>query len=248
MGSMEKVGAIVLAAGRGSRMKSKDTNKVALSVNNKPLILRSLEIIKKAGINDIVVVVGFAKESVIRLLPEGIKIAVQADLLGTGDAEKKGLEKMPSEIEYVLSVYGDDSFLYTPEIFNEMINVHIDSKAAMTFATVVLDDPTGYGRIIRDENGDITKIVEELNAAENERRVKEVNTGCYIFDRKLLEENIIKIRKNELKDEYYLTDILEIFVEQKLPIASVAIKSSNWRGVNTPEELKIAESEVKKVE
>ena len=245
---MDKVGAIVLAAGRGSRMKSKDTNKVALSVNDKPLILRSLEIIKKAGIKEIVVVVGFAKESVTRLLPESIKVAVQAELLGTGDAERTGLEKMPSEIEYVLSVYGDDSFLYTPEIFSEMLNVHKDSKAAMTFATVVLDNPIGYGRIIRDENGIITRIVEELNATEEERTVKEVNTGCYLFDRKLLEDNIRRIKMNELKGEYYLTDILEIFVKEKYPIASIAIESANWRGVNTPEELTMAETEVRKIE
>lgn len=245
---MEKVGAIVLAAGRGSRMKSKDTNKVALSVNDKPLILRSLEIIKNSGINEMVVVVGFAKESVIRLLPKDVKIAIQTELLGTGDAEKKGLEKISADIDYVLSVYGDDSFLYTPEIFREMINVHKDTKAAMTFATVNLENPTGYGRIIRDNSGKIVRIVEELNATDNERKIKEVNTGCYIFDRKILDGNINKIKMNELKKEYYLTDILEIFVEQKLPIASVTIKSSNWRGVNTPEELKMAEMEVKKVE
>lgn len=248
MDIMDKVGAIVLAAGRGSRMKSTNTNKVALSVHDKPLITRSLEIIKKAGIKEIVVVVGFAKESVVRLLPEDVKIAVQSELLGTGDAERVGLREMDQSIEFILSVYGDDSFLYTPEIFNQMVNIHRDTKAAMTFATVNLDNPTGYGRIIRDENGKIVKIVEELSASEEEKKIKEVNTGCYLFDRKLLEENIRKIKMNELKGEYYLTDILEIFVENKYPISSITIESNNWRGVNTPEELLIAEEEVRKNE
>src|SRR3989344_7509303 len=193
---MEKVGAIILAAGRGSRMKSKDTNKVALSVNDRPLILRSLDIIKSTGINEIVVVVGFAKESVTRLLPEDVKVAVQPELLGTGDAEKIGLSKISSEIEYILSVYGDDSFLYTPEIFNEMVNIHKDTKAVMTLATVNLDNPTGYGRIVRDKNGKIVRIVEELNATANERKIKEVNTGCYLFTKKFLEQNLRKIKKN----------------------------------------------------
>jgi bifunctional UDP-N-acetylglucosamine pyrophosphorylase/glucosamine-1-phosphate N-acetyltransferase len=245
---MEKVGVIILAAGRGSRMNSKDTNKVALSVNDRPLILRSLDIIKSTGINEIVVVVGFAKESVTRLLPEDVKVAVQPELLGTGDAEKIGLSKISSEREYILSVYGDDSFLYTPEIFNEMVNIHKDTKAVMTLATVNLDNPTGYGRIIRDKNGKIVRIVEELNATDSERKIKEVNTGCYLFTKKFLEQNLRKIKKNKLKREYYLTDILEIFIQNKYPIASISIESGNWRGVNTPEELAIAEEEVKKNE
>lgn len=245
---MEKVGAIVLAAGRGSRMKSKDTNKVALNINDRPLILRSIDIIKSSGIKEIVVVVGFAKESVTRLLTPDIKIAVQNELLGTGDAEKIGLEKISSEIEYILSVYGDDSFLYTPEIFNEMVNIHKDTKAVMTLATVNLDNPTGYGRIVRDKNGKIVRIVEELNATDSERKIKEVNTGCYLFTKKILEQNIRKINKNELKGEYYLTDILEIFIQNKYPIASISIETGNWRGVNTPEEFILANEEVKKNE
>jgi len=245
---MEKVGVIILAAGRGSRMNSKDTNKVALSVNDRPLILRSLDIIKSAGINEIVVVVGFAKESVTRLLPEDIKVAVQPELLGTGDAEKIGLAKISSEIEYVLSVYGDDSFLYTPEIFNEMVNIHKDTKAVMTLATVNLENPTGYGRIVRDKNGKILRIVEELNATDSERKIKEVNTGCYLFTKKFLEQNLRKIKKNELKGEYYLTDILEIFVNNRYPISSITINTNNWRGVNTPEELIVAEKEIRKNE
>jgi len=248
MNKMEKVGAIVLAAGKGTRMQSKDINKVAMEVNNKPLILRTIEILKKAGVDQIVVVVGFAKESVIRLLPEGVDIAVQSDLLGTGDAEKIGLSKINPEIENVISVYGDDSFLYTPEIFLEMEKTHRDTRAAMTFATVNLSDPTGYGRIVRDENGTIVKIVEELNATEKERMIKEVNTGCYLFNKKFLAENITKIKMNELKGEYYLTDILEIFLENHYPISSINIPHANWQGVNTPDELKMADAQLKKNE
>ncbi len=245
---MDKVGVIVLAAGRGSRMNSKDTNKVALNLNDKPLIIRSLDIIKSAGIKEIVVVVGFAKDSVTRLLPESVKVAVQGELLGTGDAEKTGLDKISPETEFVLSVYGDDSFLYTPEIFNEMVNVHKDTRAVMTLATVNLPNPTGYGRIVRDESGKIVRIVEELNANDDERKITEVNTGCYLFTKKFLQENITKIKKNALKGEYYLTDILEIFIQNKYPIASISIKGENWRGVNTPDELKLADEAIKKYE
>jgi len=242
---MDKVGVIILAAGKGSRMNSKDVNKVALKINDRPMILRSLEVIKSTGISEIVVVVGFAKESVIRLLPEDVKIAVQLELLGTGDAERVGLLKISPNIELVLSVYGDDSFLYTPEIFHEMVKVHEVTNAAVTLATVNLENPTGYGRIVRGEDGKIDRIVEELSATDLERKITEVNTGCYLFDRRLLEDNIGKIKKNELKGEYYLTDILEIFVNENYPISSININSTNWRGVNTPEELRVAEEALK---
>lgn len=245
---MKKVGGIILAAGKGTRMNSKDVNKVALSVGDRPLILRTIDILKSSGIEEIVVVVGFAKESVIKLLTPDIKIAVQSELLGTGDAERVGLDKISSDIESILSVSGDDSFLYTPEIFNNMIAVHEDMKAAMTFVTVNIDNPTGYGRIIRNSAGKITKIVEELNATEEERKINEVNTGCYLFDKKILQDNINKIKVNSLKKEFYLTDILEIFLVNKYTIASINIPSANWRGINTPEELEMAEQVLNKNE
>lgn len=241
---MDDIGVIVLAAGRGSRMKLKDINKVTISLHDKPLILRSLEIIRSLGIREIIVVVGFAKESVIKLLPDGVRVVVQEKLLGTADAEKVGIEALSQDIKYVLSVYGDDSFLYTKEIFNKMIDVHKSSNAVMTLATAILDDPTGYGRIIRDKNGKIIKIVEELNASDEERKIKEVNTGCYLFSKEFIDKNIGKIKINELKREYYLTDILEIFVKDEYLISSIIIPSKNWRGINTIEELKRAEREV----
>lgn len=241
---MDNVGVVVLAAGRGSRMKLKDINKVAISLNDKPLILRSLEIIKSSGIKEIIVVVGFAKESVIKLLPDGVKVVVQEEFLGTADAEKVGIEALSPDIKYVLSVYGDDSFLYTKEIFNKIIDVHKSSNAVMTLATIILDDPTGYGRIIRDKNGKIVRIVEELSASDEEKKIKEVNTGCYLFSREFIDKNIGKIKINELKKEYYLTDILEIFVKDEYLISSISIPSKNWKGVNTIEELRKAEREL----
>jgi len=245
---MEKVAAMILAGGKGSRMNLKDINKVVLIINHKPLILRTIETLEKAGIKEIIAVVGFAKESVIKILPEDIAVAVQSKQLGTGDATKVGLKKVTDGINDVIVVYGDDSFLYTPEMFEKLVKVHADSNYVMTFATVLLENPTGYGRIIRNDRGEIYKIVEELNATEEERKVKEVNTGCYIFNKKLLVENIGKIEMNKVKGEFYLTDILEIFVSKKFPIGSISIPAANWRGVNTPEEAIIAEEVLKEHE
>ncbi len=245
---MKKIGAIVLAAGRGSRMKSVDVNKVALSVNDRPLILRTIDILEQSGIEEIVVVVGFAKESVMRLLPTHIKTAVQENQLGTGDAERVGLEEISEDISDVLSVSGDDSFLYTPEIIQKMVSIHHDTNAAMTFATVNLEDPKGYGRIIRDKNKKIVKIVEELNATDEERKITEINAGCYLFNKKFLAENILRIKKNELKEEYYLTDILEIFIAERYPISSVTIPIENWCGINTPDELQFAQKTLQEYE
>jgi bifunctional UDP-N-acetylglucosamine pyrophosphorylase/glucosamine-1-phosphate N-acetyltransferase len=238
---MENLTVIILAAGRGTRMNSIDTNKVSLKINGEPMLLRTIRVLKEAGIKNIVVVVGFAKESVTPLLDKDIIIAEQNEQLGTGHAVGCALPKLPARTHDVLIIYGDDSFLHSPTTYKKLYETHLKEKAQITFATMECQVPTGLGRILRDKNNQIIGIVEEKNANDSQRNIKEVNLGCYVIDKEYLVKNIKKIKKNKVSGEYYITDIIDIISNQKEKIASLKLTDVKWRGVNTPQDLSEAE-------
>lgn len=241
---MKNVTAIILAAGKGTRMNSTVNNKVALPVKGQPMLVRTLDILKKVGIEKTIVVVGFAKESVISLLDEKVMIVEQEDRLGTAHAVKIALPKIPSDSDCILILYGDDAFLHAPDTYQELYKVHKNENSIVTFITMELEIPTGYGRILRDNNGNIIGIVEEKNATDEQKRIKEVNLGCYLIDKKYLIDNIDKIKKNNLTGEYYITDLIDLVAGQKGKISAFKSKNPNWRGINTPEDLEHVEKNV----
>lgn len=238
---MNNLTAIILAAGKGTRMQSTDTNKVAMSVHGKPMLSRTISILRDSGIESIVVVVGFAKESVLPLLDDQIIIAEQTEQLGTGHAVISSLHKVPENTESVLILYGDDSFLYTPEIFQNLYNTHVEKQAKITFITMESASPTGFGRILRDELGEVVGIVEEKNATDDQKKITEINLGCYVLDKKYLEENIKGIHKNHVTGEYYITDIIDIIAQHSGKIAAYKLHDAKWHGVNTVQDLSEAE-------
>lgn len=242
---MKNVCAIVLAAGKGSRMKSKNFNKVALEIGGKPMIVRSIENLKRAGISDIVVVVGFAKESVLKLLSSEILVAEQKKRLGNGHAVQKAAPKIPARSHAVLLIYGDDSYLHNPEIYEQLSKSFIDHKAAISLLTIEREDPTNFGRIIRGNNGHVLKIVEEKDTNEAEKKVKEINIGCYLFDKEFLLKYVGRIPKNPIKGEYYITDLIGMAVDLGLKVTAVKVSDMKWQGVNTKEELEKARELVK---
>src|SRR5438034_1919338 len=171
---MKNIGAIVLAAGKGKRMNSKDVNKVVLPEAGKPMILHTVHLLEYLGINTVVIVVGFAKKSVMNILGGKVRFAEQNKRLGTAHAVLCGLRKLPLSIEHVLIMYGDD-FSYPKEKVKALIDTHLKSNAALTFLTVEQTNPFALGRIVRDQGGNVTKIVEEKDATEDERKIKEIN-------------------------------------------------------------------------
>lgn len=239
---MRNLTAIILAAGKGTRMQSTDKNKVAIEIAGKPMLVRTLSILKEAGLSHIVVVVGFAKESVLPLLSTDIIIAEQTEQLGTGHAVVSALPKVPEDTQDLLILYGDDSFLHTATTFRNLYQTHIDEGAKITFVTMDTDDPTGLGRIIRDSNDEVIGIVEEKNATPEQKKIKEVNLGCYVINKKYLEDNISEIHKNPVTGEYYITDIIDIIAHQKGKIAAHKLTDGKWHGVNTKDDLAAAES------
>jgi len=241
---MKNLGAIILAAGKGKRMHSKNLNKVVLPLGDKPMILHEIEFLKNFSVDPIVVVVGFAKNSVEEVL-KGTQVyfAVQKKRLGTAHAVSQGMTVLPSSVENVLVINGDDSFFYRKEnaaLIEKLIEKHFSANASMTFLTVQLNDNFGSGRIIRDSERNVLEIVEEKDATEIQRSIKEVNVGCYVFKVSFLRKYLKKIQKSKTTGEYYLVSLVALGVQNKEKIETVEAGPVTWRGINTEEELEKA--------
>lgn len=234
---MNKFGAIILAAGRGSRMKSKKVNKVAMHLADKPMILHTVDLLKNLKIKNIVVVVGFAKKSVMELLDGNVVFADQKKRLGTAHAVSVALKKVNNDITDVIILNGDDSAFYTQKIINELLDKHEKEKSSFTFLTIEKENPFGLGRVVRDSKGNVTAVVEEKDATNAQRKIKEVNPGCYVFSTEFLKKYLPKVEKSEITKEYYLTSLIGIGIKNKEKIETVKGGNLLWRGVNTKEEL-----------
>lgn len=234
------IAAVVLAAGKGTRFASKNINKVVLPLAGKPMILYSIELFENLGIENIFVVVGFAKESVKKAL-RGHKVTFveQKEQLGTANAVVLALKKLPSTITNVLVVNGDDPF-HKEKNVKHLIYQHKLKKAAVTFTTIKLEDPIGLGRIVRDDKGRVGAIIEERDATEQQRKIKEVNGACYIFALAFLKKYLPKLRKSPVTGEYYLTDLISMAVANGERVETVLVEGK-WKGINTPADLKEAE-------
>lgn len=237
-----ELGAIILAAGRGKRMNAKGMNKVTFQLANKPLVKHSIDLLEHMQFKSLVVVVGFAKESVKEVLKDDkhVVFAEQTKRLGTAHAVACGFKKVPDAITDVLVINGDDSAFYTQEVISQLAAKHIDSNAAVTFLTVKLANPFGLGRVVRDADGKVTSIVEEKDATEEQRRIQEINAACYIFSTEFLQKYLKKIEKSKVTGEYYIVSLIEIAAKQGETIETIQVEIP-WRGVNTPEELQEAE-------
>lgn len=239
---MENVAAIILAAGRGTRMNSTTVNKVMSEVHNAPLLQYSIKNLSRAGvIKPIIIVVGFAKESIQNKFSEnlGIKYVIQEKQIGTADALRCGLRQVAPEADDVLSVYGDDSYTYDPLKLKELIKHHQQTDADITLLTVEKENPFGLGRIIR-EGEKVVGIVEEKVATEEQKKITEVNTGCFIFKKQFIIDHIREIQPNSVTQELYITDIIEIGRKHNAKIEVVKGGNMLWHGINTPEDLELA--------
>jgi len=235
------VGAIILAAGKGKRMQAKSVNKVAMTLADKPMIIHAVHLLRKVKIKTLVVVVGFAKNSVLKLLDSTVLYAEQNKRLGTAHAVMCSIKKIPENITNVLVLNGDDSAFYDTQTIEKLIRSHLLSDSAFTFLTLELDNPTGLGRVIRDRNNKVIAIIEEKDATLSQRRIKEINPACYLFSVDFLKKYLKKVEKSKVTGEYYLTSLIGIGITNNEKIDTLKISSLPWRGVNTRDELIEAE-------
>jgi len=237
-----KLSSIVLAAGKGRRMNS-SIPKVLHKVAGKPMIMHVLKIPFTLKAQPIVVVLGHngnEVEEYLKSFGEEIKIAWQEKLLGTGDAVRQAMPLIDGRAENVLVLCGDTPLL-TFETVNHMVEIHFERKPACTMLTAIMDDPAGYGRVIRDIDGYVERIVEEVDASKEEKKIKEVNAGVYIFNVDLLKEGLEVLDTGNNQGEYYLPKVIDYFVKKGYRVDAVkALDPDEIRGVNSRVELALA--------
>ncbi|MFK5883041.1 MAG: bifunctional UDP-N-acetylglucosamine diphosphorylase/glucosamine-1-phosphate N-acetyltransferase GlmU [Candidatus Izemoplasma sp.] len=231
--------ALVLAAGKGTRMKT-ELPKCAFPILKKPMIEYIIENIEKSDIDEIVTVVGHKKEVFFDLLKDRVLYANQDQQLGTGHAVLVAKDLMEEKQGTTLILLGDMP-LIDYKVMNKVLKYHEDRGNDLTIVTTHYDNPKGYGRIIRDENGIIESIVEQSDCTYEQKQIKEVNTGIYCVSNKLLFEAVKKIKKNPKKGEYYLTDIIEIMQKDYIVGTFVLRDSYKVMGVNDLYSISIAE-------
>jgi len=241
---MKEMKAIVLAAGRGTRMRS-DVPKVLHEILGKPIISHILDSIREAGITDIIVVTGYGSGLLDEKLKD-VEVAVQKKLLGSGDAVSAAKGLLKGYKGDILVMCGDTPLVRSRTI-KDIISKHRGSKASATILTAVFKDPTGYGRILRGAEGNILKIVEEADAPLYEKVIDEINVGTYCFKAADLFERLSEIARNNRKKEYYLTDVIEILSRNRNRIESVKTDDPDEAiGVNTRMDLARAAESLKK--
>ncbi|MBT2637435.1 MULTISPECIES: bifunctional UDP-N-acetylglucosamine diphosphorylase/glucosamine-1-phosphate N-acetyltransferase GlmU [unclassified Bacillus (in: firmicutes)] len=242
---MSNRNAIILAAGQGTRMKSK-LYKVLHPVCGKPMVQHVIDQVKSLDINEIVTIVGHGAEKVKDQLGEDSQYALQAEQLGTAHAVQQAGDMLADKEGVTIVVCGDTP-LIKAETMEALFKHHEETNAKATILTARAEDPTGYGRIVRNAEGFVEKIVEHKDANEQERSINEINTGTYCFDNKMLFEAIQNVSNDNVQGEYYLPDVIEILKNDgEIVSAYVTDNFAETLGVNDRVALAEAERTMKK--
>jgi len=240
-----KVGSIVLCAGASSRMKS-EKSKMLQNLCGKALCYFSINNALSLSSYKPIVVIGHqgleVQDELTNFFGDSIEFATQKILDGTASAVKTGLSKLSDDCESVLVIYGDTP-LITKSSLERLINLQRRSHVPIAMLSTTTDNPSGYGRIIRNFQEQVTHIIEEKDASLSQKEVKEINPGIYVFDAKFLKENIVKLNNNNATKEYYLTDIIKSYVTSGSgfgPIETLEVPYEEVLGVNDYVQLSLA--------
>ena len=234
------IAVVILAAGLGTRMKS-DKAKVLHEVAGKAMILYVVETARKAVGDDIVVVVGHQAQKVKEILSEShttpIQYAYQEQQLGTAHAVSCALPLIPDYCDEIVILYGDTP-LIVPETISELVDDHLEGSRHISLLAVELKNPHGYGRVLLDNNKQVSEIIEEKDATDEQKKIELVNSGIYCVNKQFLQDALPKIQSDNAQKELYLTDIVAIgYQEKKKTGAMVAADYHQILGVNSSQDL-----------
>lgn len=233
--------AVILGAGKGSRMKSA-LPKVLHCVGGRPMILHAIDRAHAAGIGEVVIVVGYGKEKVMQVLAgEGTSFAIQDDQRGTGHAVICAREYLDGFEGNVVVLYGDMPLL-SERTISRLVQRRDEQDLAAVALTIELENPPDFGRMIRDEAGEVVRIVEMKDCTTAQLAIREVNVGAYCFDCRALLEALGELSDENAQGEYYLTDVIGIMAEKgQLTGTVVTPNLEEALGVNDPLALSFAD-------
>ncbi len=238
---MSEITAIILAAGKGTRMRSKYP-KVLHKVGGKEMLQHVLDAAAVAGCDRKVVIIGHEAELVEKMVAGQAECVLQKEQLGTGHAVMQTAEALAGFTGTALILCGDTPLLDGQELA-KFVKAHQESGAAATVLTAIMDDPFGYGRIIRDANGNVQGIVEQKDATEEQKAIKEINTGIYCIECPQMYDVLATLTNDNAQGEYYLTDVLFKLVAAGQKVGGVITEDSDMvMGINSRKQLSVAES------
>ena len=237
-GEEKNVITVIMAAGKGTRMKS-EKSKLVHKIYDKELVKRVADVAKEVGSDEVVAVVGYLKEQVIDVLGNSVEYAYQEELLGTGHAVMQATKYLEGKKGKAIILYGDVPIIRKETLIN-LVTKSYKNKEYATLLTAIYENPTGYGRIIRDEGGNIKAIVEEKDANMYEKGIKEINSGIYCFDIEELLAALKLIKPDNAQGEYYLTDVIKIMNDKGLKTGAVIVDdNTEILGVNDRAQLEL---------
>ncbi len=237
--NLSNVGVVVLAAGRGTRLNCVDKPKVMCEIGGQPIASYILNTLEKIGFSAerIVMVVGFHKEKIMEHFGDRATYAVQEELKGTAHAAFTGMKQLAGDIDTVLVLNGDDSAFYLAETIIDFIRQHKENKAVVSVLSAEMESPVSLGRIVRHDGGRI-EIIEKEYLTEEQKKLKEISTGTFCFDRNWFETIFPGMPPLRKLGEYGLPTALAIATTEGQKVQVVKLENNNeWFGVNTPEEL-----------
>ncbi|RMH65565.1 MAG: UDP-N-acetylglucosamine pyrophosphorylase [Calditrichaeota bacterium] len=239
---MSTLSTVIMAAGKGTRMKS-DLPKVLHPLNGRAMIHYVIDVAEQLHSDKIILIIGHKRELVEKeCAGRPVAFAIQAEQLGTGHAVKQTAPFFKDYEGDILVLSGDVPLL-TADTLKELVTQHQNSGAVASLLTARLQDPTGYGRIIRDDKHHVKAIVEHKDATPEQLEIDEINVGIYIFKAGALFDALDHIKNDNAQGEYYLPDVIPLFLNAgKTVTAVVAQNFDETRGINTVEQLKEAEA------